>query len=332
MLFFFCISVKIYSIIVAGGTQFGGLTWSPIEIILGDSKPKHLKNWPRQLTGASSSIVKHNDSILMTQGNNFKTFLRLNQLENGTWKKHKTLHKKRSFETAVATESATFVFGGINDSFTYEYLPKDSTTWVLGHCEIPDGFDRGYPIAIKSEQEIWLIGGYTTEQRILSFDVNDHTFTELPLKLNVGRYGHRCAYIPYTDKIIITGGFRQNTTEILNIETNSITMASPMNSIRSEHGIGILTINDENRVAVFGGYDNYSSLKSVELYKTTTEEWETTNIKLIEGKHGFGFLSVKLGSLKDDSTPFESFANRNMYEQFSKLKDKLIKSGQINKI
>ena len=41
---------------------------------------------------------------------------------------------------------------------------------------IPDGFWDGCAIAVKSEQEIWLIGGYETEKRILRFDVKNHTF------------------------------------------------------------------------------------------------------------------------------------------------------------
>ena len=109
------------------------------------------------------------------------------QLDHGTWKEHSTLNKERLFHSAVTTQTATFLFGGDYSRKTYEYLPKDSTTWLMGKTEIPGGFSRGCAIAVKSDQEIWLIGGRRTYKRILSFNVKDHSFQELPSQLNVGR-------------------------------------------------------------------------------------------------------------------------------------------------
>ena len=67
-----------------------------------------------------------------------------------------------------------------------------------------------------------------------------------------------------------------------------------MNIRRANHGIGILTINDEDRLAVFGGENAHSnSLDSVEIFNTKSQKWEMSDIKLKEGRHGFGFLSVR---------------------------------------
>ena len=74
-------------------------------------------------------------------------------------------------------------------------------------------------------------------------------------------------------------------------------MASPMNFGRQGHGMGVLTINGEERLAVFGGDDGNKKHDSVELYDAQTEKWETTNIKLKEAKTQFGFLSVKLNDV-----------------------------------
>ena len=95
---------------------------------------------------------------------------------------------------------------------------------------------------------------------------------------------------------MITGGYTDST-EILDTEDGSVTMASPMNSKRCHHGMGVVTINGEERLAVFGGYDGNDKLDSVELYNIQTEKWETTNIKLIEAISHFGFLSVKLADV-----------------------------------
>ena len=64
----------------------------------------------------------------------------------------------------------------------------------MGKTKIPGGFENGCAIAVKSGQEIWLIGGFRTEKRILSFDVESHTFQVLPFQLNVGRSSHRCYF------------------------------------------------------------------------------------------------------------------------------------------
>ena len=88
-----------------------------------------------------------------------------------------------------------------------------------------------------------------------------------------------------------------NSTECLNTEDGSVTMASPMKSKRLGHGMGIIAINGENRLAVFGGYDGTNFLDNVELYNTQTEKWETSDFKLSKAKSGFSFLTVKLGDI-----------------------------------
>ena len=212
------------------------------------------------------------------------------------------LNEERFWHSVASTPTATFIFGGRYSFKTYEYLPKNSTTWHIGKTGIPgNGFFYGSAIVSKSEQEIWLIGGYRTEKRILKFNVNDHTFHEMTTQLNVGRYGHKCSFIPNTKQIMITGGignyFFNNSTEIYNTEDGTITKASPMNFERYGHGMGVITINGEDRLAVFGGCNGRQTLDSVELYNTTTKKWETTNIKLNGGKYDFGFLEVKLADI-----------------------------------
>jgi len=82
----------------------------------------------------------------------------------------------------------------------------------------------------------------------------DHTFCELPFQLNEGRVGFRCAFIPNSKKIMITGGSVSNgaSTEIVNTVDGSVKRASPMNYVRNKHGMGVITIKGENRLAVFG--------------------------------------------------------------------------------
>ena len=257
-------------------------------------------------------MVLHNGTILFCGGRiNPRQCFQLNQ---GTWKKHSTLGEERYLSSAVSTQTATFLFGGYYSTHNYEYLPKGSNTWQLGKVGIPRGFYLGCAIAVKSEQEIWLIGGFRNENRILSFNVNEHTFQELPFRLgSVGRFGHKCSFIPNTNKIIVTGGAftyhdlrtstylrrykNLNSSEIIDTDDGTVTMnSSPMNICRANHGMGVVTINGQDRLAVFGGryHDKGDELDCIELYNIKTEKWENAEIKLDKPKEMFGFLTIKL--------------------------------------
>ena len=279
-----------------------------VEVLLGELGTKKLPNLPMQIN--RSSMVLHNKTILLTGGsdcnhqklNNKKKCL---QLKNGSWEEHSALNERRFFHATVTTKTATYIFGGINSRYTYEYLPTDSTTWLMGKTGIPEGFAGGCAIAVKSDQEIWLIGGQRTEKRILSFNVKDHTFQELPSQLNVKRRGQSCAFIPNTNKIMITGGYNGSnvgyeyldSTEILDTEDGTVTMANPMNTKRTSHGMGVLTINGEERLAVIGGHYGYIDTDIVELYNTQRNEWEIADFKLNQGIEDFGVLTVKLSDV-----------------------------------
>ena len=268
------------------------------EIINRGSKISKSINIPRSQEGCL--MTQLNESILLIRGRFERKCFQLIKGQEWSWKYHSTLNQNRSGASLVSTNKTKFVFGGrgIYDS-TYEYLPKHCRTWILGKTKIPNGFRDGGAIAVKSEQEIWLIGGWNNEKRILCFNVNDHTFEELPLKLNIGRTNLKCAFIPGTGKVMIAGGYSEkflNSSEVLDPEDGSITLTSPMKSKRADYGIGVVTINGEDKLALAGGLNiGGNFLKSVEIYDEKTQKWKRTNIKLNTEKSGCGFMSIKLG-------------------------------------
>ena len=128
-----------------------------MEIFTGDISTSKFPSLP--VKTSASTMFMHDGDILVCGGyDNEKNCL---QLTRGTWKNHSTLNENRVGHSTVTTQTATFVFGGSYSDKTYEYLPKDSTKWLMGKTEIPLGFENGCAIAVKSEQEIWLIGGLT---------------------------------------------------------------------------------------------------------------------------------------------------------------------------
>ena len=299
-------SERISTIILAGGLNVNSSVklHNVVEVVNEESiQLPPLPPLPSRSYG--SAMVLHNGKISYCGGglNHLKRFL---QLDNGTWKDHSTLNMERSGHSVVATKAATFIFGGCLSNYTYEYLPKDSDTWLMGKTKIPlGGFAYGCAVAVKSEQEIWLIGGARDDdkrKRIRSFNVKDHTFQILPFQLKAGRSGHKCSFIPNTNKLMITGGGVGHRdcfpTEIIDTEDGSVTMASPMNFKRLSHGMGIVTINGRDRVAAFGGCDlTQRNYDTIEFYNTQTEKWEITDLKLDAEKSGFGFLDVKLNDI-----------------------------------
>ena len=306
-------SERMSSILIAGGSlHFSFLL--DVNLIPRNAKNMQIPKLPYK--NGYFSMVVHDGAILLCGGTK-KSHpkngeLRCLQLDQGTWLEHSTLNHGRIYASAVATSKATFIFGGITNSATYEYLPKGSTTWELGTTEIPKHFKKGFAVEINTDQEIWLIGGEDTGHRILSFNINDHTFHELPMNLKESRLGHQCAFIPGTNKLIITGGFdhkrtykkrnRQvepfiDSTEIIDINDGSIshTMSNPMNFARYAHGIGVITMDDEDKLAVFGGAGIPGVLK-MEVFNTQTQTWEVPDKQDCIGS-GFSYLSVKNGAI-----------------------------------
>ena len=79
-----------------------------------------------------------------------------------------------------------------------------------------------------------------------------------------------------------------------------------MYCLRSSYGDTIVTINNEDRLIVFGGKEFFDptdfsnkNVDSVEVYNTETEKWETTGMKLKNKNAEFGFLTVNLAQIQN---------------------------------
>ena len=168
--------MKVQCIIIAGGSHY------TVEIIFGDLQNRQLPPlWTRLMAG--SLMALHDGEILLFGGGPGQCKQDCYKLRKGFSRQNVHSILTDNFRSsAVTVETGTFVFGGKPNIHgrptTYEYLPKGSTTWQKGKTPIPEYFYKGSAIAVKSGQEILLIGGLGTERRILSFDVNDHSFTQ----------------------------------------------------------------------------------------------------------------------------------------------------------
>ena len=315
-LYYFCGLYSLYDlyfiavdkpcIIIAGGYNIkpggGEQALNSVEVISGFQRVNmELPKLPKEITKSKifteCLMFIHDGALMVCGGKNYigKEPWKCYQFNNGTWREHSTLKRNRSSSLNATTVKGTFIFGGDESKKSYEYLPIGSKKWKIGKLrQSRDGFCYGIAIQVKSKEEIWLF----EDDIIFSFDINSHAIQELPFKLIKGREYHAGAFIPGTCKILVTGGISgeetQNTCEIIDTENATVTMASPMNSKRSSHGMGIIKVNGEERLAVFGGLDDGtdSDHRSVELYNTKTQKWELAeNFAMNISRYDFGYVN-----------------------------------------
>ena len=267
-----------------------------------------------------SFITMHNKTIIVGGKPRNANVFKCLKLHHGMWKEHSILNEERMSPSVVATDNGTFIFGGdgpnewngmSTNRISYEYLPKDSTAWKVGKTQVPTPWSmgKGCAISIPSDKLIWIMGTLCNVSSILKFNVDTHTFLKSNTTTKEKRRQKRCISIPGTKKILITGGTSYfgtalNTTEIFDTETETISFGPPMNIARASHGIGIMTINSDNRIVVFGGTDNENIeegglLDSVEFYNTKAEKWTLTNLRLTKADVFHGNISIKGNFISD---------------------------------
>ena len=299
------------SIITVGGTKFDSnnedssrSASNTVDIVSLDTSvsKKLLPKLPSVTEG--SSLLIHDKKLITCGGVNQKQ--ECLQLKDDKWIPFSNLNHDRQFASVASTESKTILFGG-QFSNTFEYLAKDSNEWETGLNEIPQAsflstFSFGCAVTI-SEDTILLIGGRNSEKRILRFNVLDQTFEEVPTTLNFGRRIHSCMKMPESNSVLVTGGLNEDgeadsadMTEILTIKDSGdiiAEMSTPMNTKRYGHGMGLLTIHGEERIAVIGGVDeNKEFLDSIETYDPVNQKWESSDMKMSVAKGAFGYITV----------------------------------------
>ena len=255
---------------------------------------------PEDLEG--SFLTMHNKSLIVGGRSKDTNKFYCLELDHGTWMKHSTLNEDRSKASVVTADMGTFVFGGkAARRMDYEYLPNGSTSWKVGKSRIPLRVNNEFccAITIPLDEHIWLIGAssYHCIRLILKFNINTHTFQELDIATE--HFCKRCIAIPGTKKILITGDTvtsfnkKATATEILDTENETISNGPFLKIARANYGIGIITIDSEDRIAVFGGKtDNGVLLDSVEVYNTKIEKWTLTNMRLKKADVFHGNVSL----------------------------------------
>ena len=237
-------------------------------------------------------MTSNDDSLLNCGGHpNYKKCYSL-EIKEKRWIHHSNLTQNRVYATSVTMTNGVYIFGGSESPTTTDFLPKNSGVWQAGPS-IPNRFESGCGVQI-SKEDLLLIGGYGTEDRLFEFNTKTNNFTIRGDKLQQGRYGHSCTLL--NDTIIVAGGrsARHNllkSTELVPLTNGSPRFGGDLNMNRTSFGLAIIG-GHHKKAYSFGGWDSHNYLKSVEEWDANTEQWKLANFSLKEAKDGFGFLAV----------------------------------------
>ena len=191
--------------------------------------------------------------------------------------------RERYYATAVTMPTGTYIFGGEKSPTTSEFLRNG--VWQDGPV-IPNGFKQGCALKI-SPNEIILIGGHGTEDRVVKFDVKTNIFTSWS-SLSQGRRQHSCVLL--NNNIVIAGGIDHSgssmvSTEIISLTNKVSRNGGNLNTYRHDFGL-VAAGGHFKRVLAFGGGS------SIEDWNEETEKWTMAPFSLQESRSMFGYIAV----------------------------------------
>ena len=289
------------SIFISGGTN--GPTVSKEMNVLGKYTYK-LKSLKDDNFG-HSMVINNSDELIVLGGLNFSpTDISKNCLvyRNNEWIHHSTMLRGRIYSSSIVMPEGIYVFGGkgcvaSGSHVSCEFLPNDKLHWSILETEIPKpGLLLASCVAISPFKIVFTGGVGLTQRRIMTFDTKTMSW-EIDGKLIHGRWGH--ASFIFNGRIIITGGKNErgergylNSTEILELKPRKLKEGGRLNDPRHGHGIGVVNINNAQKLVVFGGWSfNQVLLTSVEAWDDDRECWERTDLHMPHGLSHFAYCS-----------------------------------------
>ena len=211
------------------------------------------------------------------------------------------LPQPRAYHAAVSMENiGTYLIGGfsVNMRKTTDFLGEASTEWVAGP-DIP--VDMHQPCAVKISNQSFLII-QNTDIREYEVDITDPTSdsgwqsaTKWP-QLQTSRYSQPgCSKID--NHIVIAGGWSSGqylqSTEVLDLKTNSLMYAGELNSPRSNFHMATITRDGQQLILAFGGETTgTTALNSVEQFNPSNNTWTLAPTGMEEARSQFAAVVV----------------------------------------
>lgn len=254
--------------------------------LLHGPKSCRIPDLPEAASGHVLFLTSNGDNILSCGGYPLNKNCYNLDIAGQRWDQHSTLTQERGGSTAITMPNGVYVFGGDLFPTTSDFLPKNNNgVWQAGPT-IPNGFKEGCGLKISPE-ELLLIGGLGTEDRIMSFNTRTNIFSTLG-SLQQGRYYHSCTLL--NNLVLVVGGYSGgylSSTEIIPLANGTPRYGGNLNTARGVFGLATIGGHYKKSIS-FGGY----GISSVEEWDEDTEEWKLAPYTLEEGKYQFASLAV----------------------------------------
>ena len=187
--------------------------------------------------------------------------------KDGKWIHHSNLTEQRVYSVVVQMPNGIYVFGGMHNPETSEFLPNGSKEWQPGPCLPGEGIWKGSGVSI-SQHDLVLVGGNNTflcQERLLKFNIITQEWT---LVANLKNFGNTSCAI-YKNSIFV------DNTQIIDISTGTVRNGAIMNHGRYGHAMGVMKWDGVPRLVIVKGFcHDEKEVNTIEAWNEFTEEWE----------------------------------------------------------
>lgn len=164
------------------------------------------------------------------------------------------------------------------------------------HCWIdvaPMHFRRCFTTTVILNNEVFVIGGYDGSRRLSSVEKYSSLMNQWTLLKSLNTPRSDCASVIHNDKIYLFGGYGGDslcTCETYSAETDSWRYLMQMQCRRS--GACAVSLKNENKIMVLGGYNGTVRVRTTEIYDPETNTW-TYGPSMLRERSNFTTCFVK---------------------------------------
>jgi len=167
-----------------------------------------------------------------------------------------------------------FVLGGYCGKMYMNTVRKFETQTKCWSDVAPMHFRRCFTTTVTLDDEIYVIGGYDGARRLTSVEKFSPHRNQWTLLKSLNTPRSDCASVVHKNKIYLFGGYGGDslcTCELYDHTTDSWHYLMQMQCRRS--GACAISLPDEDKIMILGGYNGTIRVKTTEIYDPVTNSW-----------------------------------------------------------
>lgn len=261
----------------------GGSTETPTEVLDIESSTcsRTTANLPDRRYSHTSHLL--NNSMVICGGwyDTFSSCIVSSSPATGDWRNHSTMTGSRRYHSGtVVGDKIYLVAGGASGSSSQTTDYWDGERWEEGP-RLPHDVWYGSCTVTTSPTTILVTGGRDGDNRVVELDIVTGQYRRMS-DMTEEREGHGCTRIG--NKVVVVGGWRDKTSEILDLDTETWSMAG--NMTKERWAAQLVTVN--GRVLVMGGEDvDGNRLDTVEELDMGRRTWRRLGVRMKRQRREF---------------------------------------------